>query len=103
MVAKAVPTDGGGFAEYLTTAAQFGIAHIPTGLGHATAGLLGLADLLTSGGRIASTLHLSAEQLADRKGNGHRRDGLPGSGSAHRLASATASGRSVYRSLARIA
>jgi NADPH:quinone reductase len=49
VVAKAVITDGGGFGEYLTTAAQFGIARIPAGLDHATAGLLGLAGAAAIG------------------------------------------------------
>jgi NADPH:quinone reductase len=49
VVSKAIPTDGGGFGEYLTTAARFGIAHIPAGLDHATAGLLGLAGAAAVG------------------------------------------------------
>jgi NADPH:quinone reductase len=43
VVAKAVITEGGGFGEYLTTAAGFGVARIPAGLDHLTAGVLGLA------------------------------------------------------------
>jgi NADPH:quinone reductase-like Zn-dependent oxidoreductase len=43
VVAKALITEGGGFADYLTTTAHFGIARIPAGLDHPTAGVLGLA------------------------------------------------------------
>jgi NADPH2:quinone reductase len=43
VTAKPVITDGGGYGEYLTTSAQFGIAHVPAGLDLATAGVLGLA------------------------------------------------------------
>jgi len=43
VVAKALITEGGGFGEYLTTAAGSGIARIPAGLDHPTAGVLGLA------------------------------------------------------------
>ena len=43
VVAKAIPTDGGSFGEYLTTAAQTGITRIPPSLDHTAAGLLGLA------------------------------------------------------------
>jgi NADPH2:quinone reductase len=190
VVAKAGPTGGGGFGEYLTTAAQFGIAHIPTGLDHATAGLLGLAgaaavnsvdavalcagetvlvsgatggvgnyvvqlaaargatviatagpgveadhvrelgahhvvnyrgdlaaqvrmlasggvnavvhlagdglalaDLLTSGGRIASTLHLGQDQLADRDVTATAVVALPDRGVLDRLAADKVSGR----------
>jgi NADPH:quinone reductase-like Zn-dependent oxidoreductase len=190
VVAKTVPTDGGGFGEYLTTAAQFGITHIPAGLDHAAAGLLGLAgaaavaavdavdlfagetvlvsgatggvgscvvqlaaargatviataapgveadhvrelgahhvvdyrgdlttqvrklapggvnavvhlagdgfalaDLLTSGGRIASTLHLGQEQLAGRNVTATAVVALPDRGVLNQLAADKASGR----------
>jgi NADPH:quinone reductase-like Zn-dependent oxidoreductase len=190
VVAKTVPTDGGGFGEYLTTSAQFGIAHIPTGLDHATAGVLGLAgaaavasvdavalsagetvlvsgatggvgifvvqlaaargarviataapgvesdqvhelgahhvvdyrsdlaaqvrklasggvnavvhlagdgpalaDLLTSGGRIASTLHLGQDQLTDRNVTATAVTAFPDRGVLSRLAADKASGR----------
>ncbi|RSM89706.1 NADPH:quinone reductase [Kibdelosporangium aridum] len=43
MVAKQRLTDGGGFGEYLTTAAGAGVAHVPAGLDLAVAGSLGLA------------------------------------------------------------
>ncbi|BCB77864.1 zinc-binding dehydrogenase [Phytohabitans flavus] len=43
MVAKANPTDGGGFGEYLTTAAGSGIALVPPGLDEPAAAALGLA------------------------------------------------------------
>lgn len=49
VVSKAVPTEGGGFAEYLTTAAGAGLALIPAGLDYATAGRLGLAGATAVG------------------------------------------------------
>ncbi|MFC7546102.1 NADP-dependent oxidoreductase [Plantactinospora sp. GCM10030261] len=43
VVSRPLPTDGGGFGEYLITDAHAGIARLPAGLDHRTAGALGLA------------------------------------------------------------
>ncbi|MFC0113950.1 NADP-dependent oxidoreductase [Kibdelosporangium aridum] len=43
VVSKTRLTEGGGFGEYLTTAADSGVAHVPAGLDLAVAGAVGLA------------------------------------------------------------
>lgn len=54
---------------------------------------LALADLLTSGGRIASTLHLGQDQLADRDVTATAVVALPDRGVLDRLAADKVSGR----------
>nr|WP_042195158.1 NADP-dependent oxidoreductase [Kibdelosporangium sp. MJ126-NF4]CEL21736.1 Bifunctional protein: zinc-containing alcohol dehydrogenase; quinone oxidoreductase (NADPH:quinone reductase); Similar to arginate lyase [Kibdelosporangium sp. MJ126-NF4]CTQ92516.1 Bifunctional protein: zinc-containing alcohol dehydrogenase; quinone oxidoreductase (NADPH:quinone reductase) (EC 1.1.1.-); Similar to arginate lyase [Kibdelosporangium sp. MJ126-NF4] len=86
VVGKSRLTDGGGYAEYLTTAATHGIAKIPDGVDWATAGVLGLA------GAAAAA---SVNALGDMSGKTVLVSGATGGVGAHAVQLVVAGGATV--------